>query len=343
MAIPSAAISLENETHFLAAQTHITCTDESPFPEVEQPEQEQEQEQQAAAAPPAASQQKSSINWGALAVGVVAAVGLCLVAAPYIAAGVAIAGLTGVGATVATSAASWAIGAMGFTIGYMSTDDLQHGRTADLGEYAKRAAQAGVVGLITGAIFGPLLGATTGFAYVGLSGGSGAFSSLLNDMLFNDGNIDYDNLRLATFLGIAGGMLSKPGRAAAAEGPSNPKMSPRDPDFSEPPIYREGPYSSEQRDAFLKGEPAGTKLAPHHRHQIPVRDGGVIDELPGPGHPEGNQHTAGSPSRHPSKSVFNSEDGGNKLRQDEIEAQWKEKGDRLVEVEPSVWVDTGPK
>lgn len=81
-------------------------------------------------------------------------------------------------------------------------------------------------------------------------------------------------------------------------------MSPRDPSFSAKPITEAGPYTLAQRDAFLAGNSAGTKLAPHHRHQIPVRDGGVIDELPGPGHPSGNQHTAGSPSRHPANQFL---------------------------------------
>lgn len=131
-------------------------------------------------------------------------------------------------------------------------------------------------------------------------------------------------------------------KGAIVKIPEDHIMSPRDPDFSEPPIYREGPFSAEQREAFLKGESGGTKLAPHHRHQIPIRDGGVIDEIPGPGHPEGNIHTAGTPSRHPSKSIFNSEVDGNKLRQSEIEDYWKLKGTRLIEVEPGVWIDPGP-
>lgn len=121
-------------------------------------------------------------------------------------------------------------------------------------------------------------------------------------------------------------------------------MSPRDPDFSQPPIFVAGPFSKEQRESFLvKGTSAGTKLAPHHRHQIPIRDGGVMDELRGPGHPGGNEHTAGSPGRHPGDSIFNSEVGGNKLRNDEIKAHWKTKGERLVEIKPGVWRDPGPK
>ncbi len=93
----------------------------------------------------------------------------------------------------------------------------------------------------------------------------------------------------------------------------------------------------------MKGNSAGTKLAPHHRHQLPVRDGGVIDEIPGPGHPAGNQHTKGTPNRHKAKSIFNSEPGGNLLRQQEINDAWLGKGKRLVEVEPGVWYDFGPK
>lgn len=50
---------------------------------------------------------------------------------------------------------------------------------------------------------------------------------------------------------------------------------------------------------------------------------------------------AGSPSRHPAKSIFNSEPGGNALRADEITQHWIDKGNRLTEVEPGVWIDPG--
>ncbi|MBZ9617861.1 RHS repeat-associated core domain-containing protein [Clostridium estertheticum] len=125
--------------------------------------------------------------------------------------------------------------------------------------------------------------------------------------------------------------------------PEGHRMSPRDPSISAEPIYKEGPFTSAQREAFLKGESGGTKLAPHHRHQLPVRDGGVIDELPGPGHPEGNIHTKGSPSRHPGKSIFNAEPKGNILRQSEIDTHWKSKGGRVIEKEPDKWYDPGPE
>ena len=118
-------------------------------------------------------------------------------------------------------------------------------------------------------------------------------------------------------------------------------MSPRDPEFSAKPITESGPYTSAQREAFLNGKSGGTKVAAHHRHQIPVRDGGVIDEIPGPGHPSGNQHTAGSPNRHPARSIFNNEAGGNGLRAKEIANSWIEKGNRLIEVEPGIWIDPG--
>ena len=107
------------------------------------------------------------------------------------------------------------------------------------------------------------------------------------------------------------------------------------------PIAEACPYTASQREAFLKGTSAETKLAPHHRHQIPVRDGGVIDEIPGPGHPSGNLHTAGTPNRHPAKSIFNSEPNGNLLRANEISEHWLEKRNRLVEVEPGIWIDPG--
>lgn len=103
-------------------------------------------------------------------------------------------------------------------------------------------------------------------------------------------------------------------------------MSPRDPDFSVKPIYEEGPFTSAQRESFLNGSPGDTHIAAHHRHQIPLRDGGVMDELRGPGHSLGNNHTKGTPSRHPSRSIFNAEPGGNTLRNSETSGNFKEKG-----------------
>ncbi|MCA9040111.1 MAG: hypothetical protein KDA65_07190 [Planctomycetaceae bacterium] len=118
-------------------------------------------------------------------------------------------------------------------------------------------------------------------------------------------------------------------------------MSPRDPVMSAVPEFRRGPFTTTQRDDFLRGNSGGTHLSPHHRHQIPTTHGGVIDELPGPGHPTGNIHTAGSPSRHPGPSVFNSMQNGKALRASEIRDHWQAKGQRLVEVEPGVWIDPG--
>lgn len=115
----------------------------------------------------------------------------------------------------------------------------------------------------------------------------------------------------------------------------------RDPDFSDPPIVDPGPFTTAQREQFIKGNSADTKLAPHHRDQIPSEQGGVIDELPGPGHPAGNQHTGGSPSRHPSPSIFNQKKGGAAQRNREIKQHWQNKGGRLEEVEPDVWIDPG--
>ena len=122
------------------------------------------------------------------------------------------------------------------------------------------------------------------------------------------------------------------------------EWSSRDPDISEPPIYEAGPFSNEQREGFLGGNSGDTKLAPHHRHQIPVGQGGVIDEIPGPRHPEGNIHTKGSPTRHPGLSYFLNTEGGEGQRKQEIKEHWQEKGSRLVEdpENPGNWYDPGP-
>jgi RHS repeat-associated protein len=119
--------------------------------------------------------------------------------------------------------------------------------------------------------------------------------------------------------------------------PEGHVVSPLDPPMSEPPIIRRGPFTSQQRAGFLRGNAGGTRIAPHHRGQLPTTYGSVIDELPGPGHPEGNIHTTGS--RHPNPSVFNRASGGNAMRQREIRAAFVEKGGRLIEIVPGVWID----
>ncbi len=125
------------------------------------------------------------------------------------------------------------------------------------------------------------------------------------------------------------------------------EWSPVDPPMSEPPIVREGPFSGRNREGFLSGNSGGTKLSPHHRHQLPVEThGGVIDEIPGPGHVEGNQHTkkVDGVNRHRGASWFRNNDGGETQRSREIREHWKTKGERLIE-DPDVsgqWYDPGP-
>ena len=113
-------------------------------------------------------------------------------------------------------------------------------------------------------------------------------------------------------------------------------MSPRDLPLDAPPIVAQGPFTTSQRAAMLRGQSGKTKLSPHHRHQIPTRDGGVIDEIPGPGHPAGNQHTAGSPSRHPGPSVFSRMPGrtGDNLRAGEIRDPGELKEEDLWKLTP---------
>jgi hypothetical protein len=117
--------------------------------------------------------------------------------------------------------------------------------------------------------------------------------------------------------------------------------SPLDPAMSVRPRFVEGPFTDAERAAFLRGEGAGLSLAPHHRHQLSVQQsGGMIDELPGPGHPQGNIHTTGP--RHPGPSFFSQTPGGEALRQQEIADAWRAKGARLVQIGPDQWVDLGP-
>ena len=118
-------------------------------------------------------------------------------------------------------------------------------------------------------------------------------------------------------------------------------MSIRDPGFKAPPRIEAGPFTTAQREAFAAGRGGSARISPHHRHQIPTTHGGVIDELPGPGHPSGNAHTAGSPTRHPGTSVFRGMVEGEALRVAEIVAHWRAKAARLVQVEEGVWIDPG--
>ncbi len=115
-------------------------------------------------------------------------------------------------------------------------------------------------------------------------------------------------------------------------------MSPVDLPMDQKPIFTKGPFTTEQKERFRKGTGAGLKMAPHHRHQLPVSMGGVIDEIPGPGHPDGNQHTTGK--RHPNKTtLFLTKYSRNK----EIRKFWQDKALRLVEDPPGSgqWYDKG--
>ncbi len=120
--------------------------------------------------------------------------------------------------------------------------------------------------------------------------------------------------------------------------PEGHVFSPRDLplNFPEQEIIA-GPFSAAERDALLSGSPAG--FTAHHRGQIPVEFGGVIDELSTSAGRGGNVHLGGSPTRHPSPSIFNRMQGGKALRGAETSASYVEKGQRLVEIRPGVWID----
>ena len=120
--------------------------------------------------------------------------------------------------------------------------------------------------------------------------------------------------------------------------PRGHRLSPIDPPVSQRPHVKNGPFSSTERQGFLGGNSGRTKLAPHHRHQLPVRHGGVIDELYGPNHPRGNNHTKGTPSRHPNRKTLFSP--GERAR--DIRNHWKDKGRRLIQGEDGSWYDPGP-
>jgi hypothetical protein len=122
--------------------------------------------------------------------------------------------------------------------------------------------------------------------------------------------------------------------------------------MDEPPIIRPGGrtnkdgFTDAERAGFLEGNDGGTMVTPHHRHQVPVRDGGVLDELPRFGHPEGNQHLSGTPTRHPNDgragrngSMFGGPEG-EKLHKDEVKQFFQDKGNRLVrDPKTKLWKD----
>lgn len=117
--------------------------------------------------------------------------------------------------------------------------------------------------------------------------------------------------------------------------PEGHRFNSLDPPMSRPPKVAPGPFTAAQRAEFLEGRGGHSGLAPHHRHQLPLRDGGVIDEIPRVEH-----NVSG---RHPASSVFNNEAGGSSLRQREIYQHWRAKGLRLVERPPGSgrWLDPG--
>jgi hypothetical protein len=116
--------------------------------------------------------------------------------------------------------------------------------------------------------------------------------------------------------------------------------SPLDPPMSAAPILRRGPFTDAQRAGFLAGNDGGTLVTPHHRHQLSINaSGGIFDELPRYGHPEGNIHLTGP--RHPGPSYFYNTPGGDALRDAEITVFFRAKGARLVQVGPDEWIDPG--
>lgn len=134
--------------------------------------------------------------------------------------------------------------------------------------------------------------------------------------------------------------------------PPNHTMSLRDPAMNAPPILRKGGlgnaqgFTDAERAGFLAGNDGGTLVTPHHRHQIAIKDGGVMDELPRFGHPEGNIHLGGKPTRHPNDgragrngTVFDGPEG-EKLHAAEVKQFFVDKGKRLVkDPQTGLWVD----
>ncbi|MDF2903807.1 MAG: hypothetical protein K0S25_1445, partial [Bacillus sp. (in: firmicutes)] len=170
IATPSAAISMENETHFLAEQTHITCTDESPFPEVEQPEQEEEQQVNPAREK---GEEKAGINWGKLAVKALATV-----------------------AAVASYAAMQCLGpfsvpVVGALVGMAQAaiGDIWNEKLSDPKTYFDNVVKTALIFVVTDALFGPSILLATAVKAWGklalLGGASGVFMSVLDDVLSN--------------------------------------------------------------------------------------------------------------------------------------------------------------
>ncbi|VBB09033.1 phage late control gene d protein (gpd) [Lucifera butyrica] len=168
MLTPNSGLSMENEMHFRAEKVQADFTDEEEFPPVEQPKP-----------PPKQSyvlnrpqdKAKPGINWGAIAVGAVAAVAaiaVCVVAAPAVAvAGAAVAtavgaSATGVVASLATGAMLGAIGGAVSAIVGTGGSDILHGKFSGIDKYIENVLKDALIGAITGAIFeSALIGAKT--------------------------------------------------------------------------------------------------------------------------------------------------------------------------------------
>ncbi len=237
---------------------------------------------------------------------------------------VAVGGIVAVASAVG-GAASSAVAGGGALVASTSAQRFAVGAAA--GATGTVTAQAGMVAVSDDAKFSAVdvvVSALTGGAFVAIQGRVGATSSQTKT---TTNEVNFRGEPVQRFDGH--------------------EWSQVDPAMSENPIFNDGPFTAEQRSSFLSGRGGATRLAPHHRHQIPVEThGGVIDEIPGPGHPAGNQHTrlVNGVNRHPGRSYFRNVVGGEAQRAREIANHWRAKGTRLVEDQssPGDWWDGGP-
>lgn len=188
-----AGLAIENEYQVLAATVHVEGRDRTSYePFDDEPK----------AAEPV---KKPPFNWGKLwdnvaigiaAVAIVVAVSIVMLAT---------AGIAGpVIATVAIAAAASGVGA----VGAMAYSDYQRGEVSSAWDYATTGIREAAIGAISGAIFGPYVGAT----YLGrmaISGGTAAFENVLSQLIQGK-EFDWGELTWAAGLGSIFGAVFDP-------------------------------------------------------------------------------------------------------------------------------------
>jgi len=104
--------------------------------------------------------------------------------------------------------------------------------------------------------------------------------------------------------------------AAGGPSPWSPTNYPNpDPPMSDPPV-RDTPRNPDEVERMRKGKPPRPGMEAHHRQQVPMDQGGVMDELTDKTHRKDGNHT-----RHNRPSRF-----GPGQRRRETRDHWRRRG-----------------